>query len=87
MTPERTIYARKAGGKHNISAWLFAEAVHIVDKLSAWPNIGRPHTRAAWALIFGGMIPLGSLEAGLRADFIGAPATIATARWSAPSLP
>jgi hypothetical protein len=26
-----------------------------------------------WALIFGGMIPLGSLEAGLTADFIGTP--------------
>jgi hypothetical protein len=30
-----------------------------------------------WALIFGGMIPLGSLEAGLTADFLGTPATMA----------
>src|SRR2546421_282823 len=30
-----------------------------------------------WALIFGGMIPLGSLEAGLMADFLGTPATMA----------
>jgi fucose permease len=30
-----------------------------------------------WALIFGGMIPLGSLEAGLMADFLGTPFTIA----------
>src|SRR3989440_5004599 len=30
-----------------------------------------------WALIFGGMIPLGSLEAGLMADVLGTPATMA----------
>ena len=30
-----------------------------------------------YGLIFGGMIPLGSLEAGLMADFIGTPATMA----------
>jgi hypothetical protein len=30
-----------------------------------------------WTLIFGGMIPLDSLEAGLLADFIGTPATMA----------
>ena len=30
-----------------------------------------------WTLIFGGMMPLGSLQAGLMADFLGTPATIA----------
>jgi hypothetical protein len=30
-----------------------------------------------WALIFGGMIPLGSLEAGVMADFLGTSATMA----------
>ena len=30
-----------------------------------------------WTLVFGGMMPLGSLQAGLMADVIGTPATIA----------
>lgn len=30
-----------------------------------------------WALIFSGMIPIGSLEAGLMADFLDTPATMA----------
>jgi len=38
----------------------------------------RGRVMGIWALIFGGMIPLGSLEAGLMADFIGTPATVAT---------
>jgi len=41
------------------------------------PDDMRGRVMGIWALIFGGMIPLGSLEAGLMADFIGAPATIA----------
>ena len=32
----------------------------------------RGRVMGMWALIFGGMIPLGSLEAGLLADLIGA---------------
>ncbi|MDP9003636.1 MAG: MFS transporter [Verrucomicrobiota bacterium] len=41
------------------------------------PDDMRGRVMGIWALIFGGMIPLGSLEAGVMADFIGAPATIA----------
>ena len=37
----------------------------------------RGRVMGIWTLIFGGMIPLGSLEAGLLADLIGTPATMA----------
>ena len=37
----------------------------------------RGRVMGIWALIFGGMIPLGSLEAGLMADVLGTPATMA----------
>jgi hypothetical protein len=35
------------------------------------PDEMRGRVMGIWALIFGGMIPLGSLEAGLTADFLG----------------
>lgn len=41
------------------------------------PDEMRGRVMGIWALIFGGMIPLGSLEAGLMADWIGTPATMA----------
>ncbi len=41
------------------------------------PDEMRGRVMGIWTLIFGGMIPLGSLQAGLMADFLGAPATIA----------
>ena len=41
------------------------------------PDEMRGRVMGIWALIFGGMIPLGSLEAGLMADFIGTSATMA----------
>jgi MFS family permease len=41
------------------------------------PDEMRGRVMGIWALIFGGMIPLGSLEAGILADFIGTPATMA----------
>jgi len=41
------------------------------------PDEMRGRVMGIWTLIFGGMIPLGSLEAGLMADFFGTPATIA----------
>ena len=41
------------------------------------PDEMRGRVMGIWALIFGGMIPLGSLEAGLMADFVGTPATMA----------
>jgi MFS family permease len=41
------------------------------------PDEMRGRVMGIWALIFGGMIPLGSLEAGLLADLIGSPATMA----------
>jgi MFS family permease len=41
------------------------------------PDEMRGRVMGIWALIFGGMIPLGSLEAGLLADAIGTPATMA----------
>ncbi len=41
------------------------------------PDEMRGRVMGIWALIFGGMIPLGSLEAGLMADAIGTPATMA----------
>jgi MFS family permease len=41
------------------------------------PDEMRGRVMGIWALIFGGMIPLGSLEAGLMADVLGTPATMA----------
>jgi MFS family permease len=41
------------------------------------PDEMRGRVMGIWTLIFGGMIPLGSLEAGLMGDFIGTPATMA----------
>ena len=41
------------------------------------PDEMRGRVMGIWALIFGGMIPLGSLEAGILADFIGTPSTMA----------
>jgi MFS family permease len=41
------------------------------------PDEMRGRVMGIWALIFGGMIPLGSLEAGLMADWLGTPATMA----------
>ena len=35
------------------------------------PDEMRGRVMGIWALIFGGMIPLGSLEAGPMADFLG----------------
>jgi MFS family permease len=42
------------------------------------PDDMRGRVMGIWTLIFGGMIPLGSLQAGVMADFLGTPATIAT---------
>jgi MFS family permease len=42
------------------------------------PDEMRGRVMGIWTLIFGGMIPLGSLQAGLMADLLGTPATIAT---------
>jgi MFS family permease len=42
------------------------------------PDEMRGRVMGIWALIFGGMIPLGSLEAGLMADLLGTPATMAS---------
>ena len=41
------------------------------------PDEMRGRVMGIWTLIFGGMIPLGSLQAGIMADFLGTPATIA----------
>ena len=41
------------------------------------PDEMRGRVMGIWTLIFGGMIPLGSVQAGLMADFLGTPATIA----------
>jgi MFS family permease len=41
------------------------------------PDEMRGRVMGIWALIFGGMIPLGSLEAGLMADWLGSPDTMA----------
>ncbi|HVF72267.1 MAG TPA: MFS transporter [Chthoniobacterales bacterium] len=41
------------------------------------PDEMRGRVMGIWALLFGGMIPLGSLEAGLMADWLGTPATMA----------
>jgi len=42
------------------------------------PDEMRGRVMGIWTLIFGGMIPFGSLQAGLVADFLGTPATMAT---------
>ncbi len=41
------------------------------------PDEMRGRVMGIWTLIFGGMIPLGSLQAGLMADLLGTPATMA----------
>ena len=41
------------------------------------PDEMRGRVMGIWTLVFGGMIPLGSLQAGLIADLLGTPATIA----------
>jgi len=41
------------------------------------PDQMRGRVMGMWALVFGAMVPLGSLEAGALAHWIGAPATIA----------
>ena len=41
------------------------------------PDEMRGRVMGIWTLIFGGMIPLGSLQAGLMADLFGTPVTIA----------
>jgi MFS family permease len=41
------------------------------------PDEMRGRVMGIWTLIFGGMIPLGSLEAGVMADLLGTPATMA----------
>src|SRR3954469_2196452 len=42
------------------------------------PDEMRGRVMGIWTLIFGGMIPLGSLEAGVMADILGTPATMAS---------
>ena len=41
------------------------------------PDEMRGRVMGIWTLIFGGMIPLGSLQAGVMADYLGTPATMA----------
>jgi predicted MFS family arabinose efflux permease len=41
------------------------------------PDEMRGRVMGIWTLVFGGMIPLGSLQAGLMADALGTSATIA----------
>ena len=41
------------------------------------PDEMRGRVMGIWTLVFGGMMPLGSLQAGFVADFFGTPATIA----------
>jgi MFS family permease len=41
------------------------------------PDEMRGRVMGIWTFVFGGMMPLGSLQAGLMADVIGTPATIA----------
>jgi len=41
------------------------------------PDEMRDRIMGIWALMFGGMIPLGSLQACLMADFLDTPATMA----------
>jgi MFS family permease len=40
------------------------------------PDEMRGRVMGVWALIFGGMVPVGSLEAGMLARWIGTPAAI-----------
>ena len=40
------------------------------------PDEMRGRVMGVWALIFGGMMPFGSLEAGVLAHVIGVPATM-----------
>jgi len=40
------------------------------------PDEMRGRVMGIWALIFGGMIPFGSLEAGALAHYVGTPATL-----------
>jgi len=40
------------------------------------PDEMRGRVMGVWALIFGGMVPVGSLEAGTLAHWVGVPATI-----------
>ena len=44
------------------------------------PDEMRGRVMGVWALIFGGMVPIGSLEAGALAHWIGTPATIGIRR-------
>jgi predicted MFS family arabinose efflux permease len=41
------------------------------------PDEMRGRVMGVWSVVFGAMIPLGSLEAGALANWIGAPTTIA----------
>jgi predicted MFS family arabinose efflux permease len=41
------------------------------------PDEMRGRVMGIWTLVFGGMMPLGSLQAGFVADLLGTPATIA----------
>ena len=41
------------------------------------PDEMRGRVMGIWTLVFGGMMPLGSLQAGFLADLLGTPATIA----------
>jgi MFS family permease len=41
------------------------------------PDEMRGRVMGIWTLVFGGMMPLGSLQAGFVADFLGTPGTIA----------
>jgi sugar phosphate permease len=41
------------------------------------PDEMRGRVMGIWSLIFGGMIPFGSLEAGAVAHFFGTPTTLA----------
>ena len=41
------------------------------------PNEMRGRVMGVWALLFGGMVPVGSLEAGALAHWVGTPTTIA----------
>ncbi|MDB6175321.1 MAG: hypothetical protein JWL59_4632 [Chthoniobacteraceae bacterium] len=41
------------------------------------PDEMRGRVMGVWALVFGGMMPFGSLEAGLLAHYVGVPATMA----------
>jgi predicted MFS family arabinose efflux permease len=41
------------------------------------PNVLRGRVMAAYSLVFGGLMPVGGLEAGFLAEKIGAPHTVA----------